>query len=75
VLSKALESKKDELSGERRILHNEECIGLYGSPPSSVMMAKLRRLQWAKHLARTGTKNECRILVGNLLGKCLLGRR
>jgi hypothetical protein len=58
----------------RRILHNEESVGLYGSL-SSVRMVKPRRLQWARHLARTGTKNDCRILVGKLIGKCLLGRR
>jgi hypothetical protein len=34
------------LFGKRRALHNEKRVRLHGSPPSSVRMAKPRRIQW-----------------------------
>jgi hypothetical protein len=55
-------------------LHNEEVRDLYSSP-SIVRIIKLRRMRWARHLARIGEKrNAYRLLVGKPEGKRPLGR-
>jgi hypothetical protein len=43
-------SKRDEVTGEWRKLHNEELSDLYCSP-NSVRVIKLRRLRWAGQVA------------------------
>jgi hypothetical protein len=45
--------KRDEVTGGRRKLHNEELHGLYSSP-SIVWVIKARRMRWAGHVARMG---------------------
>jgi hypothetical protein len=43
--------RKDEVTGERRKLHNEELHNLYSSP-SIIRIIKARRMRWAEHVAR-----------------------
>jgi hypothetical protein len=44
-------SKRDEVTTERRRLHNKELYALYFSP-NIMRMVKSRRLKWAGHVAR-----------------------
>jgi hypothetical protein len=63
-----------EVTGEWRILHNEELNGLY-SLPNNVLVMKSRRLGWAGHVAHMGEgRGVYRVLVGKPEGKRLLGR-
>jgi hypothetical protein len=56
--------KRDEVTGERRKLHNEELHDLYSSP-SFIRIIKARRMRWIGHVARMGEKrNAYRLLVG-----------
>ena len=66
--------KKDEVTRERRKLHNEELHTLSYSP-NIAWVIKSRRIRWAGHVALMG---ECRgvhgVLVGELEGKRPFGR-
>jgi hypothetical protein len=63
VLRRIFESKRDEVIGGWRNLHNEELHNLYFSP-SIIGMIKSRR-RWAGYVARMGEKrNAYRIMVG-----------
>jgi hypothetical protein len=42
-------SKRDEVTGEWRKLHNEELYDLYSSP-NIVRVIKSRRMRWAGHV-------------------------
>jgi hypothetical protein len=53
VLRRIFGSKKDEVIGCWRKLHNEELHGLYSSP-SIIRVIKARRIRWAGHVARMG---------------------
>jgi hypothetical protein len=53
VLRKIFGSKKDEVTGDWRKLHNEELHNLY-SLPNIIRMIKSRRMRWAGHVARMG---------------------
>jgi hypothetical protein len=65
VLRKIFGPKIDEVTGERRKLHNEELHDLYSSP-SIIKIIKSRRMRWAGHVARIGEKrNVYRLPVGN----------
>jgi hypothetical protein len=69
VLRRIFGPKRDELTGERRKLHNEELRDLYSSP-SIIRIFKSRRMRWAGHVARMGEKiNAYRLLVGKPEGK------
>jgi hypothetical protein len=50
VLRRIFESKKGEVIGSWRKLHNEELHNLYSSP-SIIRMMKSRRMRWAEHVA------------------------
>jgi hypothetical protein len=64
VLRRIFGPKRDEVTGERRKLHNEELRDLYSSP-TVIKMIKPRRMRWAGHVARMGEKrNAYRLLVG-----------
>jgi hypothetical protein len=65
--------KRDEVIGEWRTLHNEELNGMY--LPNIFRVIKLRRMSWARHLARMGKRRGAyRVLVGKPEGKRPLGR-
>jgi hypothetical protein len=53
VLRRIFGSKRDEVTGEWRKLHNEELRDLYSSP-SVIRIIKSRRMRWAGHVARMG---------------------
>ena len=62
-------SKRDEVTGEWRKLHNEELRDLY-SLPNIVRVVKSRRMRWAGHVARMGEGSGVhRVLVGKPEGK------
>jgi hypothetical protein len=62
-------SKRDEVPGEWRKLHNEELCGL-NSLPIIIRMNKSCRMRWAEHVARTRqNRNAYRLLVGKPEGK------
>jgi hypothetical protein len=50
VLSGIFGSKRDEVMGGWRKLHNEELHNLYSSP-SIIRMIMSRRMRWAGHVA------------------------
>jgi hypothetical protein len=50
VLRRIFRPKMDEGTGGWRKLHNEELHNLYASP-SIIIMMKLRRMRWARHVA------------------------
>jgi hypothetical protein len=57
--------KRDEVTGERRKLHNEELNELYSSSPIILRVTKLGRLRWARHVALLGKRRGVyRILIG-----------
>jgi hypothetical protein len=58
VLRKIFVSKKDEVTGCWRKLHNEELSDLYYSP-IIVRVIKFRRMRWAGHLERMGREERC----------------
>jgi hypothetical protein len=74
VLKRIFGPKRDEMTGERRKLHNEELHNLYSSP-SIIRIIKLRRMRWVGHVARMGEKrNTYRLLVGKPEGRRPLER-
>jgi hypothetical protein len=74
MLSNRYRSKREEVTGEWRGLHNEELYDLYSSP-NIVVVIKPRRIRWACHVARVGDRRGAyRVLVGKPEGKRPLGR-
>jgi hypothetical protein len=68
VLMRTVGSKRDEITGDWRKLHNEELHNLCSSP--SIIRIKSRRMRWAGHVARMGEKRTAyRILLGKPEGK------
>jgi hypothetical protein len=55
VLRKIFGSKKDEVTGDLRKLHNEELHDLYSSQ-SIIRIIKSRTMRWAVHVARMGRR-------------------
>ena len=53
VLRRIFGTRRDEVTGEWRRLHNEELKDLYSSP-NIVRVIKSRRMRWAGHVARMG---------------------
>jgi hypothetical protein len=74
VLRRKFGSKRDEVTGEWRKLHNEELHILFLSP-NIIRQIKSRRMRWAGHVARVGEeRNAYRVLMGKPEGKRPLGR-
>jgi hypothetical protein len=74
VLRRIFGPKRDEVTGEWRILHNEEFRDLYSSP-SIIRLITSRKMRSEGHVARMEEKrNAYRLLVGKPEGKRLLGR-
>jgi hypothetical protein len=74
MLRRIFKSKRDEVTGKWRKLHNEELRDLYYSP-SILRMIKSKRMRLAGHVARIGEKrNSYRLLVGKPEGERPLGR-
>jgi len=74
VLRRLFGSKRDEVTGEWRKLHNEELRDLY-SLPNIVRVVKSSRMRWAGHVARMAERRGVhRVLVGKPDGKRPLGR-
>jgi hypothetical protein len=74
VLRRIFGSKRDEVTGEWRKLHNEKLRILYSSP-NITRQIKSRIMRWAGHVARMGEeRNVYRVLVGKPEGKIPLGR-
>jgi len=74
VLRRIFWPKRDEVTGERRKLHNEELNDLYSSP-NIVGVIKSRRMRWAGYVARMEeSRGVFRVLVVKPEGKRLLGR-
>jgi hypothetical protein len=66
--------KRDEVTGEWRMLHSEELHNLYSSP-DIIRQVKSRRMRWAGHVARMGEERKVsKVLVGKPKGKIPLGR-
>jgi len=64
VLRRIFGSRRDELMGEWRRLHNEKLNDLYCSP-NILRVIKSRGMRWAGHMARMGEeKGVYRVLVG-----------
>jgi hypothetical protein len=53
VLKRIFPSKREEVAGGWKILHNEEFRNVYVSP-SIVTGIKAGRMRWAGHVARMG---------------------
>ena len=63
VLRRIFESKKNEVTGEWRRLHNKELYALYFSP-NIIRVIKSRRLRWTGHVARMGvSRGAYRVLM------------
>jgi hypothetical protein len=75
VLRRIFGPKREEVTGEWRILHNEELNDLYLSP-SVIWVIKSRRMRWGGgHVSCMGEgRGAYRILVGRPEGRRPLGR-
>ena len=74
VLRRVFGSKRDEVTGEWRKLHNEELRDLC-SLSNIVRVVKSRRMRWAGHAVRMDEgRGVHRVLVGKPEGKRSLGR-
>jgi hypothetical protein len=74
VLRRIFRPKRDEVTGERKKLHNEELNDLYCSP-NIVRVIKLRIIRWAGHVARMVERQRyIQVVVGKPEGKMPFGR-
>jgi hypothetical protein len=74
VIRRIFGPKRDEVTGEWRMLHNEELHILYSSP-NIIRLIKSRRMRWAGHVACMGEgRNVYKVLMGKPEGKSPLGR-
>ena len=74
MLRRIFGPRRDEVTGNRRRLFNEELNDLYSSP-NIVRVIKPRRMRWAEHVARIGEERGLyRVLVGKPEGKRPQGR-
>jgi hypothetical protein len=72
--SSTTSTKRDEVTGEWRRLHNKELYALYSSP-NIIRVTKSKRLRWAGHVARMEERRDAyRTLVEKPEGRRPLGR-
>jgi hypothetical protein len=72
VLGRIFGPKKDEGTGERRRMHNEELNGVFSQ--SIMQVIKSKRMRWAGHVACMGARRGAyKVLVGKPEGKRQLG--
>jgi hypothetical protein len=57
VLRRTFGSKRDEMTGGWRKLHNEDLHNLYSSS-NVIRMIKSRRMRWAGHVVPMGAKRK-----------------
>jgi hypothetical protein len=73
VVRRLFGPKRDEVTGERRKLHNEELNDLYS--PNILLVLESRIIRWAGHVARTEKRRSVyRVLAGKPDGKRRLER-
>ena len=73
VLRRIFGSRRDEVTGEWRRLHNEELNDLYSSP-NIVRVIKSRRMRWAGHVECMGVERGVwGVMVGKPEGRRPLG--
>jgi PAS domain-containing protein len=63
VLRKIFGSKRDEVIGGWRKLHNEELHDLY-TLPKIIRIIKLRRMKWMRHVEQMGMNRTVYRLLG-----------
>jgi hypothetical protein len=69
VLRRIFGPKRDEVTGEWRMLQSGELHNFYSSP-DIIRQIRPRRMKWAGHVARMGEgRNVYRVLVGKPKGK------
>jgi hypothetical protein len=74
MLSRILGPKRDEVTGERRRLHNHQLYDLYSSP-NIIQVIKSRRMKWVGHVVHMGERRGAdKVLVGKPEGKRPRGR-
>ena len=74
ILRRLFVSKRDEVTGKWRRLHNEELYDLYCSP-NIIRVIRSRRMRWAVNVAlMVDRRSSYRILVGKPGVKRPLGR-
>jgi len=74
VLSRYLDLRRDEVTGELRKIHNEDVTDMYSSP-NIVKVIKSRRMRWAGLVARMEDRRGVyRVLVEKRERKGPLGR-
>ena len=74
VLRRIFGPRRDNVTGERRRLHNEGLNDLYAKP-NIVRVIKSRRMRWAGLVARMGEESGVyRVLLGKPEGRRPLGR-
>jgi len=74
VLRRIFGRKRDEVTGERIKLHNEELNDMYFSP-NIIRVIKLRKMRWAGHVGHVGdSRSVYRVLVEKPERKRPLGR-
>ena len=64
ALRRIFGTRRDEVTGEWRRLHNEELNDLYSSP-NIVRAIKSRRMRWAGHVTRMSEERGC---IGSWFG-------
>jgi hypothetical protein len=74
LLRRIFALKRNEVTAERRKLHNEELHNLY-SCPNIIRQIKSGTMYWAGHVERMGEERKVyKVLVGNTEEKKPLGR-
>jgi hypothetical protein len=73
VLRRLFGSKRDEMTGAWRRVHNEKLHDLYSST-STIRIIKLRRMRWVMQVAVMEKRNVSSLLVGKPEGKRPLRR-